>query len=258
MDRRKFVGATMLTAAAISTQSAFAGKDQAMKKELYEIREYTVKFGSSQAALHEYLEKALIPALNRQGVKRVGAFGELSKSEPAKIYLLIPYPSFEDYFSIRESIKKDKTFIADSEAYDKITPDKAVYTRMDTSLLIAFDGMPVLKKPADGSRIFEMRTYEGYNEDAVRRKIKMFNEEEFGIFDRTGLHSVFFGEKIAGKNCPCLTYMLWFRDMEERDKNWAAFIQDAAWKKVSSDPQYANTVSNIIRIFLEPLAYSQV
>jgi hypothetical protein len=46
--------------------------------------------------------------------------------------------------------------------------------------------------------------------------------------------------------------------MEERDKNWAAFGADADWKRVSADPKYANTVSNIRRTFLKPLSYSQV
>jgi hypothetical protein len=124
--------------------------------------------------------------------------------------------------------------------------------------MIAFDGLPQMKKPVDGQRIFELRTYEGYNEDAVRRKIKMFNDEEFDIFYRVKLNPVFFGEMIAGKNLPALSYLLWFKNMEERDANWKAFGADEAWKKALADPQYANTVSNIIRIFLEPLAYSQV
>jgi hypothetical protein len=55
-----------------------------------------------------------------------------------------------------------------------------------------------------------------------------------------------------------LLYMIWFKNMEERDANWKAFSEDATWKKVLADPQYANTVSNIIRIFLAPMAYSQV
>jgi hypothetical protein len=258
MDRRKFVGASMLTAASLASQSTLASGKQAGKKEFYEWREYEIKWGSSQAALHQYLEKALIPALNKYGVKQVGVFRELGKSEPPKIYLLIPYPSFEEYISIREKIKKDSAFIEGSQAYDKITPDKAVFTRVHTSMMIAFDGLPQMKKPADAQRIFELRTYEGYNEDAVRRKIKMFNDEEFDIFYRVKLNPVFFGEMIAGKNLPSLSYLLWFRNMEERDANWKAFGEDATWKKVLADPQYAYTVSNIIRVFLEPVAYSQV
>jgi hypothetical protein len=46
--------------------------------------------------------------------------------------------------------------------------------------------------------------------------------------------------------------------MEERDKNWAAFGADPDWKKLSADPQYANTVNNIIKIFLVPTSYSQI
>src|SRR5690242_3168827 len=135
MDRRKFVGASMLTAASLTTQSAFSANNQNAKKEIYEWREYDIKWGGSQAALHTYLEKALIPALNKQGVKTVGAFRELSKSEPPKIYLLIPYPSLEQYLVIRENVKKDAGFIENSQDYDKITPDKPAYTRVNTSLL---------------------------------------------------------------------------------------------------------------------------
>ena len=258
MDRRKFVGASMLTAASLAAQSSFASGKQAVKKEFYEWREYDIKFGSGQAGLHQYLEKALIPALNKQGVKQVGVFRELSKNEPPKIYVLIAYPSLEQYIGIRENVKKDSGFVENSQAYDKIVPEKAVYKRMDTSLMIAFDGLPAMIKPADGPRIFELRTYEGYNEDAVKRKIKMFNDEEFVIFNRVGLNPVFFGEMIAGKNCPALSYMLTFKTMAERDANWSAFGADAQWKKILADPQYANTVSNIIRIFLEPLPYSQI
>lgn len=258
MDRRKFVSASMLTAASLAANAAVSPGDNGAKKEFYEWREYEIRFGSGQTGLHQYLQKGLIPALNRQGVKNVGAFRELSKTEPAKIYLLIVYPSFEQYLTIRDNLKNDSALAEASQAYDKITPDKAVYRRIDTSLMIGFDGHPVMKKPANESRIFELRTYEGYNEDAVKRKIKMFNEEEFAIFDRTGLHTVFFGELIAGKNLPCLSYLLTFKDMTERDANWAAFSADADWKRVSADPQYANTVSNIIRVFLEPLAYSQI
>jgi hypothetical protein len=46
--------------------------------------------------------------------------------------------------------------------------------------------------------------------------------------------------------------------MEERDTNWKAFSADPDWARMSKDPQYANTVSKILRVFLEPLPYSQI
>ena len=259
MKRKNFIQHAAITTAALATgKLSFASPKSAIKKELYELREYEIHFHGNQNALHEYLEKAFIPALNKNGVKSVGVFRETGKTEPAKVYVLIAYPSFEDYLAINEKVKLDDEFKKNSATWDKMPAEVPVFNRYDTSLLIAFDGFTALKVPAREPRIFEIRTYEGYNEDAVKRKIKMFNEEEFTIFNRTGLHPVFFGEAIAGPHLPCLTYMITFKNMEEREKNWAAFSADADWKRVSADAQYANTVSNIRRVFLEPMPYSQV
>ena len=86
----------------------------------------------------------------------------------------------------------------------------------------------------------------------------MFNDEEIKIFKDTKLNSVFFGEVIAGEHQPCLTYMLAFKDMEERDANWKVFSANPDWKRISSAAEYANSVSNIYRVFLKPLPYSQL
>ena len=50
----------------------------------------------------------------------------------------------------------------------------------------------------------------------------------------------------------------YFKNMEERDKNWAKFINDDAWKRISKAPEYANSVSKIYKTFLLPTAYSQL
>ncbi len=149
MRRRKFIeNAAMASATMLLGQSAVAGAGKAVKKELYEWREYEIRFGSSQAPLHEYFEKALIPALNKFGVKTVGVFKEIGKTEPAKIYLLIAYPSFEEYLSIDTSVKKDDAFLKNSEAWNKVPAEKPVYNRVNISLLSAFDGLPAMKVPA--------------------------------------------------------------------------------------------------------------
>lgn len=156
------------------------------------------------------------------------------------------------------SVKADADYIKNSSAYNSIPADKAVYSRFTSSLMIAFDGWPAIVVPKDESRIFELRTYEGYSEDAVRRKIKMFHDGEFPIFNRAKLNPVFCGEVIAGDKQPRLTYMITCNSMAERDKGWAAFVADPEWKKLVSNPQYANTISKISNTFLIPTAYSQV
>jgi hypothetical protein len=256
MERRTFIQKTALATGALATGVSASAKPAPQQKELYELRVYEMRWG--QGALDSYLSKALIPALNKMGVKNVGAFTETGKSEPVKLYLLIPYASFEDFGKVTLSLGNDKDFQQASAEYNQIPVEQAVYSRYESSLLLAFDGLPKMIVPVNEKRIFELRVYEGYSEEAVKRKVKMFNESEFDIFKRTRLNSVFFGQMITGKNMPCLAYMITFKDMEERDKNWKAFGDDPEWQRISKLPEYENTVSRIYKTFLEPLPYSQV
>ncbi len=255
MNRRKFVASSLLAVPALAeTQST----QVAPQKAFYELRTYQFRFGAPQAGLDNYLKDALIPALNRQGVKNVGVFREWGKSDPPKLTVLIPYPSAEAFTTMAGKLAGDSAFTQASQEYATLTPDKIPFSRYTSSLLSAFDGLPQLAVPAKEGRIFELRTYEGYSEDAVRRKIKMFNVDELPIFYKVKLNPVFFGEVVAGEHMPCLTYMLVFKDMAERDANWKEFSANPDWKRISPLPEYANTVSNIIRVFLEPVAYSQI
>jgi hypothetical protein len=258
MERRDFIQKSIFATTAIAGAglSSAAARTAAKSKEVYEFRTYEMR--RNQAPLDNYFSKGLIPTLNRFGIKNVGAFSEWSKSEPAKIYLLIPYASVEDFVKTREDLKADRDFAEATREYDQIPLSQALFDRYDSSLLMAFDGHPKMTIPSGGPRLFELRSYESYSEDAARRKIKMFNDHEFEIFDRVKLNPVFFGENMSGKNLPCLTYMIVFKDMEERDQAWKAFGSDPDWQKVSKLPEFADTVQKIHKIFFEPLPYSQI
>ena len=228
------------------------------QQEFYELRTYEMKYGGNGNALHSYLKDTYIPAYKRNGALSVGVFNEYSMSNPSKVYVLTVYKSISDYEKIYEALKSDKIFLSAKFEYDALSNDKVPFTRISVSLFKAFSGMPKLIKPVKGSSLFELRTYEGVNEDAFTRKVKMFNNEELSLFKETKLHSVFFGEMLAGNSVPALTYLLGFKDMAERDANWKVFVDHPEWKRMSSDPQYANSVSNIIREFLVPMAYSEI
>ncbi|MFC6100253.1 NIPSNAP family protein [Olivibacter domesticus] len=260
MKRRKFLQSSLVAAAgaAAIVKPAMATDKSPTQKEVYEWREYEVRFGSDLGQFENYFKTALIPTLNKYGVKKVGVFKEWRQSEPTRIYLLTPYSSLDNYLSVNIKVKADIDYIKNSAAYNSIPADKPVYNRFTSSLMIAFDGFPAMVVPSGASRIFELRTYEGYSEDAVRRKIKMFHDGEFPIFNRAKLNPVFCGEVIAGDKLPRLTYMITCSSMEERDKGWSAFVADPEWKKLVADPQYANTISKISNTFLVPTSYSQV
>ena len=228
------------------------------QKEYYEIRKYELPFNASELALHKYFSEALLPALNRLGIENIGVFEALGDPTPKVIYLFIPYKNMASYAQVFKALENDKTYLKERASYDIIPQNKKVYNRFTTSFLIAFDGLPKLIKPNKEAQLFELRTYEGYSEDAVRRKVKMFNKEEFSIFDATGLNSVFFGEQISGPLMPALTYMLVFNSMEERNSNWEKFSKHPKWKRVSALKEYVNTVSDIKRTFLRPFKYSQL
>lgn len=257
MKRRQFVAASLAASAAVTSGQVMAQAAPA-QKQVFELRIYEFRTGASPASLETYLKEGLMPALNKLGAKNIGVFSELAKPEPGKLYVLIPHASMEAYMTSATKLAADTAYTQARTAYDAVAVDKAPYARYTTSLLNAFDALPALVVPAKESRIFELRTYEGYSEDAVRRKIKMFNVDELPVFYKTKLNPVFFGEVIAGEHMPCLTYMLTFKNMEERDANWKQFGSHPDWKRMSQAPEYANTVSHIIRVFLEPTAYSQV
>lgn len=259
MKRRKFLRSSIATGVVATVNPAMYAPNNQDEKEVYELREYEMRFGADQSKLETYFKKALIPALNKYGIKNVGVFTDWSRPEPAKFFLLIPYSSMNAYISVQTKVKNDTDYLKNSAEYNSVPVDKALYSRFTSSLMLAFDGFPKLVVPTGASRIIELRTYEGYSEDAVRRKIKMFNDGEFPIFKRAKLESIFYGEVIAGDKLPRLTYMLSVgSSMEERDKGWAAFLADPEWKKLVADPQYANTISSIIKTFLVPTTYSQI
>lgn len=228
------------------------------QNEVYEFRVYELNLLKPNDIVHKYLENALIPALNRQGIMNIGAFEETGDALPKKVYLLIAYPDMVTYQKVTDNLKQDEDFKKASKDYNNTPPDIFPYHRVETSFIRSVSGFPKLVKPANGSSLFELRIYESYNEDALRRKVKMFNDSEFTIFDEIGLHTVFFGENISGNKMPCLTYLLGFQDMKERDDNWAKFGPHPEWQRIVKLDEYANTVSNIIRIYLKPLSYSQL
>ncbi len=228
------------------------------QSEIYELRVYEMEFFKPANMLHDYFQKALIPALNRQGINNVGAFEELGEALPKKIYLLISYPNMQAHQETADQLDKDAQFRSDAAFYMKAPSDQIPFKRVESTFIRSTKGFPGLVKPAEGSEVFELRIYESYNEDALRRKVKMFNDSEFAIFKDVGLNTVFFGANISGDQMPCLTYLLAFKDMEEHKLAWSKFGPHPEWQRIVNLEEYADAMNSITRVFLKPLGYSQL
>ena len=258
MQRRNFLkGTAAMAAVTVTGNSLTASTLPAQNNEFYEFRVYQLTGGGAKNTLKSYLTEALLPLFNKMGIK-LGAFEELDKEDPPKVYTLFVYPSAQIYFKLQKELSADKDYLTAAKSYFELPATKPVFERFETYLMEAFDGIPKLKFPEKNRGLFELRTYESYNEDAARRKVAMFNDEELPLFEKVGLHPVFFGKVLAGKFMPALMYMLWFTDMEQREANWKKFVDSSEWKTMSGKPIYADTVSKVRKKFLVPTDYSQI
>jgi hypothetical protein len=258
MERRNFLKGTAAMAAVTATGGVMASNNlPVQEKEFYEFRVYQLTSGGAKGTLKVYLTEALLPLFSKFGIK-LGAFEELDKEDPPKVYTLFVYPSSQVYFQLQKELTSNNEYLSAAKNYFELPAAKPIFERYETFLTEAFDKMPKLRLPEKNRGLFELRTYESYNEDAARRKIAMFNDEELPLFGQVGLHAVFFSKILAGKFMPALMYMLWFKDMDERDANWKKFSDSTEWKTMSAKPIYADAVSKVHKKFLTPTDYSQI
>lgn len=235
---------------------------QSAKRDFYELRIYHIETASQETQLDAYLEKALLPALHRNGVAKVGVFKPIASQADAgkAVYVFIPYKSMKVYSGMAAKLKKDATYRSAGAAYINAPHDNPPYKRMETAFLQAFTGQPRFQESKvtgpKKDRVYELRSYEGATERLYEQKVKMFNEGEMDIFTKLDFNPVFYAETIAGAHMPNLMYMTTFTNMESRDAHWKAFGTDPDWDRMKVMPEYQNTVSKNDQRLLYPVEYS--
>jgi hypothetical protein len=262
VDRRDFFAASCLLGA--SPWGAFAaGAEGENERGFYELRRYHLLPGAKKNIVGDFLRDAGIAALNRHGVGPVGVFNVMFGPNKPTLYVLLPHKSLESIAALPPRLLEDAECRRRGAALMDATLSEPAYVRLESSLMAAFTHMPHVELPPQTAekrpRIFELRIYESHSAKAGKKKVEMFNEGgEIEIFRNTGLQPVFFGETLIGPQMPNLTYMLAFDDMAAREKAWATFRGDPAWKELRAKKEYADTVSNITDVFLRPMPYSQI
>ena len=261
MDRREFLAATAV--AAVSPMPALGTIAQSAPREYIELRRYHLLPGTRQRDFSAFVGDAAIPAMNRAGVARVGAFTVVYGENAPSLLLVLAHQTLDSVVTLRDRLARDAVYARAGAAILDTPMSEPAFVRVESTLLRAIEAMPavepaVVAGTSTPSRIVELRTYESHSDRAALNKLQMFNAGEVPIFRRTGLTPVFFGETLVGSSMPSLTYMLAFPDMAARDRAWSAFGNDPAWKTLSADPQYRENVSAISDLILRPTAYSQM
>ena len=268
MKRRDFLKTSVAVAGAAATTPLLtaqpAASNSGAAREYYELRQYKLRRGPMQKRFDDFYREAALPAMNRAGITPVGVFSLMAGNDSPTMYSLLTYKSIDAFATAGERVRADADFQKLGAEFINAQPTDPSYVRVESTFMLAFATIPKLEIPAataaKKARIFELRTYESHSERANKKKIEMFDTGEIGIFRRTGLTPVFFGETLVGSRLPNMIYMLVFENMAERDKNWGTFVADPEWKKLSTTPGFTDPeiVSNISNVFLRPTPYSQI
>ena len=266
MERRRFISSLAGSALALEASRGVldARQNAAGEREYYELRRYHLVSGPQQKLTDAFLAEALIPALNRLGMRPVGVFNLYLGPETPTVHVLIPSTSLEALVNAELKLAQDEEYQKAGANFLRAPANAAPYERIESSLMIAFEGWPKLKlPPATGQhapRVFQLRTYESPTSHDHRVKVEMFHNGEFDIFEKAGFWNVFFGDTLVGPRLPNLTYMLSFPDLAALNEKWKAFGSNPDWKKLSGSPKFnfEPIVSNISNLILNPASYSQI
>jgi len=264
MQRRRFLASSLAASAVALAGKSEAQSSAAKPREYYELRKYFMQSGPQTKLTESYLADALIPALNRLGMSPIGVFNLSIGPETPTLYVLIPSTSVEALVTSDLQLAQDQQFMKAAEAFWSAPAKEPPYIRVESTLLIAFEGWPKITPPPTTAQhdkhIFQLRSYESPTNGDHVRKVEMFHHGEFEIFQKSGFAQVFYGDALIGPRLPHLTYMLSFADLTEMDAKWEIFRNDPNWKKLSADPRYAYEpiVSNIDNLILTPATFSQI
>jgi len=253
----------LFTLFALLTLTASAQKNV---QEYYEIRTINISSPAQETANDAYLKEALLPALHRAGIKKIGVFKPAvsdTVNRGKKIILLIPYQSLDQFVKLQDVLSKDQAYQTVGKSYLDAAYQTPTFDRIESVFIKAFRDMPKLHVPTLQSprheRIYELRSYESYSQKIYKNKEKMFNEGgEIILFEKLKFNAVFYGEVLVGPRLPNLMYMTSFENIAAREEHWKTFVNDPEWKKMSSSPEYQNNVSKSTIWLLTPTEYSDL
>ena len=242
---------------------AFAATHKA-PREYYILQIYHCNSQKQIDHIDQYLQSTYLPYMHKAGIAKIGVFTPIENDTAVdkRIFVWMPLKSIEAVESLDQKMESIDPMGNNSLIHLDNIDGSLPYVRIETTLSKAFKGHTqyakksnLVKKPTD-ERIFEFRSYESPTENMHLRKVHMFNEgKEIDLFARLNFNAIFYAKVIAGAHMPNLIYMTSFNNMEDREAHWKAFVADPYWKKISTAPEYLNTVSKHEVILMKAKPY---
>jgi hypothetical protein len=269
MKRRQFLSvgsaglATLVAATTATAQIRSSRRERNLERQFIEVRKYTVKDADKRAQLIDILDNALIPALNRQGLKPVGVLIPKAAGAEAKyalnVFVVVPHKTMETFVNVNTRLVADGAYRKAAAPIFETTSKDPVYTDCETFLLHCLPTIPTLETPSLGpDRVYQMRLYRSFNIDRNDAKMKMFYQGgELPLFREVEMNPIFFGDILAGTRLPAFLYMIGFASPAKQDAAWKAFVGHPKWAAIKDLPEYKDTATEIDNIMLLPSPGSQ-
>src|SRR6478672_13197466 len=108
MDRREFLAATAV--AAVSPRARLDALGHSPARQFIELRRYHLLPGARQRAFSAFIGDVAIPALNRAGVSRVGAFTVVYGENAPSLLMVLTHQTLDSVVSLRERLAADQTY----------------------------------------------------------------------------------------------------------------------------------------------------
>ena len=242
---------------------SFSKIEKNLSLEYYQLTVYHCKTEQQLLMASDYLKNVYLPALHHFGLSNIGVFVAINNDTAVdkKLYLIIPFGTIQKYEKFSNELTAGSLIKDKSSPYINAPHNSPSYDRMEIIFLKSFKMMPRLKTPSLktplSERVYELRSYESSTERLKRQKIHMFNEGgEIKLFEKLHFNAVFYSEVLSGDRIPNLMYMTTFNNKSDRDQHWKNFSSDSTWKRISTLPEYLNTVSKADISFLRPTDFS--
>ena len=232
-------------------------------RDYYLIQIYHCSTAKQIENIDLYLKKTFLPYLHQNGIEKVGVFAPLDNDTASdkKLYVWVPFKNIQKLDELDKTIEALDPMGSPAIIHLENADGSLPYTRIEKIISKAFKFQPQYETKStltkSSSRIYEYRSYESPTENLHLRKVHMFNEGgEVTLFAQLNFNAIFYSKVIAGSNMPNLIYMTSFNSMEDRNAHWDRFDEAPLWKKISTAPEYLNSVNRNETVLMSARDYA--
>src|SRR6185295_14536671 len=113
---------------------------------------YHLRRGPKQKLFDDFYRQAAIPAMNRNGIASVGVFSVMAGPDSPTMYVLLTHNSVESFVTSYDRVRSDPEYQKAGAEFINAPPTDPSYIRVESSLMMAIQGLPRLEGPEKKGR----------------------------------------------------------------------------------------------------------